>query len=254
MTVEAPPVVPSPYPELELVDSLIAGLEALIHESDETPLHIDASGKPRRLVYRILAGGGGQAAVRKLHLGEAVFLNEERLVIRCSNTEVVRQMQLEVTIQAEKSGRGEAIAVIKGKVREMKRIRGGYDMELEVKETHKMRVTPGQKLRECLRKNDVSGWNRWCQDIPGNIELSGLDLRSAELVGYDLCCADLSGTTLIGANLTNAILAGADLRECDLGGATVQGADFFRARMRRAQASLLAQSGMSEVESVIFDS
>ncbi len=249
MTVEVAPA--NPYPELELVDKLISSLEALIHESDETPLHIEAGGKPRRLVYRMLSGNA--AAVRKLNPGEAIFLNEERLTIRCGNTEVVRQMGLEATIQAEKRGRGETIAIVKGKVRELKRIRGGYEIDLEVKETHKMRITPGQKLRECVRKNDVSGWNRWCQDIPGNIELTGLDLHAAELTGYDLCCADLSHTDLAGANLSNAILSGADLRECNLTGATVVGADFFHARMLRSQVPILVQSGMPEVESIVFD-
>ncbi len=252
MVEEAEAEAVATFPELELIDSLISGLEALIHESDETPLTIDVKDKPRRLVYRII--GTNTPAERKLHAGDAIFLNSDRLILRCASTEAVRMSSLEVTIQAEKSGRGETIATIRGKVKEMKRVRGGYDLEVEVSDSRKTRITPSQKLRECLGKGDSVAWNRWCQDITGHMELVGMDLRNADLTGYDLCCADLTGSDLSGANLTNAVLAGADLSHTIMDNVTVTGTDFFRARMSRSQAALLPLSGMPEVESVMFDS
>ncbi len=44
---EAAGTAPS-FPELELLDSLIAGLEHLIAESDEAPLTIETTQKPKR--------------------------------------------------------------------------------------------------------------------------------------------------------------------------------------------------------------
>lgn len=243
--------VPLSFPELELVDRLIAGLEALIHESDETPLTIELTQKPKRAVYRILTGTS--PSERKVRTGDAVYLNSGMIILRCNTTEVVRLTPLEIMVQAEKSGRGETMAIIRGKARELKRVRGGYDIEIDIEEMRKTRVTPNQKLRECLHKNDSAGWNRWCQDIRGDIELIGMDLRRADLTGYDLCCADFTGSDLSGANLSGAILAGADLSHCIMEKVVVAGTDFFHAKMNRAQASILPQSGMPEVESVVFD-
>ncbi len=242
---------PLSFPELELIDRLISGLEALIHEADEAPFTIDANSKPRRAVYRILSGVSPNE--RKPRTGEVAFLDATLLVLRCNVTTIVRLTPVEVMVQAEKSGRGETMAIVRGKAKEIKRIRGGYEIGIEVGETRKTRLTPGRKLADCLRKNDSAGWNRWCQDIHGSIDLTGMDLRNADLNGYDLCCADLTGSDLSGANLGGAILAGADLSKCVLEHASVMGADLFRAKMNRSQAELLRQSGMLEVESVVFD-
>ncbi|MDR1744323.1 MAG: pentapeptide repeat-containing protein [Planctomycetota bacterium] len=242
---------PLTFPELELIDKLISGLEALIHESDETPFTIDATQRPRRAVYRILFGTAQNE--RKMRAGEVAFMDGSLLILRCAVTEVVRLTPVEVMVQAEKSGRGETMAIIRGKARDIKRVRGGYEIGIDVEETRKTRLTPGRKLSECLRKNDPAAWNRWCQDIYDSIELMGMNLRNADLSGYDLCCADLSGADLSGANLGGAILAGANLSACMLEQASVLGADLFRAKMNRSQAALLRQSGMPEVESVIFD-
>lgn len=239
------------FPELELLDQILSGLEALIQESDEAPLSIGANQKPRRAVYRILSASA--PSEKKSFFGDAVYLDSQKLILRCTNTEAVRLTPVEVTVQAEKSGRGETVAIIAGKVGELRRVRGGYDIDIEIGEMRKVRTTPSQKLRECLDKSDAASWNRWCQDIRESIELVGMDLRSVDLGGYDLCCADLTGTDLSGANLTGAILAGADLSQCAMDKALVTGADFFRARMNRAQAPLLNQSGMPEIESVIFE-
>ncbi len=239
------------FQELELVDSLITGLDAMIAEADETPLSIATSGPPKRAVYRIL--GTGLATDRKPKSGDAVYLDGSRLVLHCAKTEVVRQTPLEIVIQAEKSGRGETMAVVTGKVLGLKRVRGGYDVEVEISEMRKTRITPAQKLRECLGKADPVAWNRWCQDIRENLELIGMDLKKADLSGYDLCCADLADADLTGANLSGATLAGADLTKCKLDQVLVSGTDFFRARMVRSQAQLLSLSGMPEVESVVFD-
>jgi hypothetical protein len=239
------------FPELALVDELIAGLEALITESDETPLSIDATQRPRRSLYRNL--GTTSPLERKTHHCDAVYLDGQRLTLRCNNTELVRQTPLEIMIQAEKSGRGETMAIIKGRAREIKRIRGGYDIDVDIAEMRKTRTTPSQKLRECLHKNDAAGWNRWIQDIHGRVELTGMDLKSAELSGYDLCCADFTGSDFTGANLGGAVLAGADLRKCVMERVSVAGADLFRARLDRVHAPLASQSGMPETESIILD-
>lgn len=239
------------FPELELIDTLIAGLEGLIAEADETPLSISVAGAPKRAVYRIL--GAGLATDRKPKAADAVHLDEKRLILHCAKTEVVRQTPLEVAVQAEKSGRGEVMAVITGKVTGLKRVRGGYDVEIDIGEMRKTRITPAQKLRECLGKGDVPAWNRWCQDIRDSLELIGMDLRRADLSGCDLCCADLTDADLSGANLTGTTLAGADLTRCKLDQVTVSGTDFFRARMVRSQSALLPLSGMPESESVVFE-
>lgn len=239
------------FPELELIDQLITGLEALITESDESPLSIGLSDRPRRAFYRVL--NDPSPTGRKAKTGEAVYLDSDKLVLRCNTTEVVKMTPMEVVVQAEKSGRGETMAVIKGKALVLRRVRGGYDIEIEINEMRKTRVTPGQKLRECLGKNDVTGWNRWCQDIWDGIELIGMDLKRADLSGYDLCCSDLTGANLSGANLSGAILAGANLVHCRMENVTVTGTDFFRAKMTREQGQLLQLSGMPEVESVVFE-
>ncbi len=239
------------FPELQLLDELISGLELLITEADESPLSIDTASQPKRATYRIVnAALGGD---RKPKTGEAVYLDSSHLILYCAKTEAVKGAQMEVTVQAEKSGRGEALTMIKGKVITLKRVRGGYEIDIDVTEMRNTLITPGQKLRECMSKNDVAGWNRWCQDIKENIELVGMEMKKADLSGYDLCCSDLTGSDLSNANLTNTLLAGADLVHCKLDHATVTGADFFRARLSRAQAWVLPLSGMPEVESVIFE-
>lgn len=246
------PEIVSEFPQLEMVDSLIAGLEALLAESDEMPLNIKITDRPKRAVYRLL--GNIVINDRKPKTAEAVHLDGTCLVLHCSKTEAVKAMQLEAAIQAEKGGRGETTAIVTGKVLGIKRVRGGYDIEIDIKDTRKTRVSPEQKLHECVSRNDAAGWNRWRQDISDNLELTGATLKGVDLSGFDLSCTDFAGSTLVGANLSGAILAGADLTHCLLDDAVVSGADFFRAKMTRAQAPLLAQSGMLEVESVIFDS
>ncbi len=236
------------YSELELLDGLIAQLEGLISESDESPLLIDINDAPKRGNYRVVADRRNT----KSHSCDAVYLDDSRLVFRCTRSEVVRLAPLEVTIQAEKSGRGETFATITGKALGTRRVRGGYEIEMEVAEPRKTRITPGQRLRDCVSRGDVAGWNRWVQEIRDNIELMNVNLRKADLSGFDLCCCDLSGSDLSDANLTGAILAGSDLSQCNLERTTVFGADFFRAKMTRQQASLLPLSGMPEVESVFF--
>lgn len=241
------------YPELQIINSLIQQIEALIAESDVTPLRIEPPDPPRRAVYRVI-GNSISLSTRKAHSCEAVRLDGSKLVLRCPKTELVRQMNLEVTVFAEKTGRGESYAGIVGKVTGLRRIRGGYDIDVDIIEKRMQQVAAVQRLREFISKNDAQGWNRWCQEISGSLELKGMDLHQADLSGYDLCCADLAGSDLSDANLAGAILAGADLSECDINGAMVAGADFFRAKLNRSQAWVLPVSGMPEVESVLFDS
>lgn len=239
------------FPELDLVDSLISGLEALLVESDETPLRIDSTHPARRAIYRVLGGGG--PSERRIYQADAVYLDDTTSILRCRDTHLVRQTPVQITIQAEKSGRGEVMAILQGKVRELKRIQGGYDVTVDLLETKKFRVTAAQKLRDFVSSNDPAGWNRWCHELPGVIELTGMDLRTADLNGFDLCCADFTGSDFTGANLSGAILAGANLTRCIMQNVTAGGTDLFGARMSRNQASLLQQSGMPEVDSVIIE-
>ncbi len=238
------------FPELSLVDELIAALEALITESDETPLAIDPTQRPKKSVYTNLVATSPME--RKPHPCDAVFLDGKTVTLRCVNTEVVRQTPLEIMIQAEKSARGETMAILKGKAREIRRIRGGYDIDIDIDEMRKTRTTPSQKLRECLHKNDAATWNRWVQDIPGRVELMGMDLKNAELAGFDLCCADFTGSDFTGSNWNGAILAGADLRNCVLEKVNAAGADLFHVRLNRVHAPIISQTGMPEVESVVI--
>ncbi len=144
------------------------------------------------------------------------------------------------------------MATVTGKGREMRRVRGGYEIDVDIAETRKNRTTPGQKLRACLDRSDPAAWNRWVQDISGSLELMGMNLKHVDLSGYDLCCADFTGSDFTGANLGGAVLSGADLRKCVLDQVNVAGADLFRARLDRAHAPLVRLSGMPEVESVIL--
>ncbi|MDR2390278.1 MAG: pentapeptide repeat-containing protein [Planctomycetota bacterium] len=239
------------FQELELLDSLIFRLEALINESDSAPLVIASPAQSRRAMYTV---PNNPAFDRKPKSGEAVLLNDKSLILHCTKTDLVRQIVIEVAIHANKNGHGENMAMVSGRVVALRRVRGGYDIEIEVAGQRMARITPGQKIRECLRRGDAAGWNRWCQDIADAIDLTGIALENAELAGYDLCCADLTGSDLSGANLAGAILSGADLRQCKLDDATMIGADLFHSSMLRVQAPFLLQSGMVEAESVTFDS
>lgn len=239
------------FPELELVDTLIAGLESLLAESDEIPLRIDSTQSPKRALYRILGGSGPEE--RRVYTSEAIRLDGTTLYLRCQDTHLVKQTPVQVTVQTEKTGRGEVMAIFQGKVRETKRIQGGYEVILDTTGTNKFRVTAAQKLRDFIANNDATGWNRWCYDIPGVIELTDMDLRMAELNGFDLCCANFTGSDFSGANLSGAIMAGANFTRCDMKNVTAVGTDLFNARLSRNQAFLLQQSGMPEVDSVIIE-
>lgn len=251
MSSDATEMASTMFPELDLIDSLINGLELLLTESDETPLRIETTDRPKRATYRIL--NVTSPTERRMHAAEAVYLDGSTLILRCNDTQAVRQTQMEVTVRAEKTGRGEVIAVLAGKVRELQRVRGGYDVALDILDMRKHKITPAQKLRDCVNHGDAAGWNRWCHDIVGIIELNNMDLRSVDLNGYDLCCVDFAGSDFTGANLSGAIMAGSDISQCILENVTAVGTDLFNARMNRAQAALVQQSGMPEVESVVFE-
>lgn len=238
--------------DLEILDTLIATLDELIAEAEEAPLVISASDPSRRASYRPIGNAAANSDDRKPKPAEAVFLADGKLILRCAKTEAVRLMPVEAAIIAGKTGRGETTVLATGIVTGLKRISGGYDVEVRVDDSRRIHVTPGQKLREFVEKANAAGWNRWCQDIRDAIDLSGVDMAGTDLSGYDLCCADLSGANLSGCDLSNAILAGADLAKTKLDNVKVAGTDFFRARMSRRHAGLLPLSGMPEQESVIF--
>ncbi len=238
-------------PDLEILDELISNLEMLITASDETPIIITSKDRPKRATYRPI-GNIANTVDRKPKPADAVYLNSEILIIRLVKTQLVKLMSVEVTVLVGKNGRGETSVIITGKVDNVKKIRGGYEIDITISETRRVQVTPGQKLRESVERADVAGWNRWCQDIKDFLDLAGITLADADLTGYDLCCADLSGADLTGADLTGAVLAGANLTETKLDNVKVVGTDFFRARMKRTSATLISLSGMPEKESVIF--
>lgn len=237
--------------QIDILDDLISRLEFLITKADEEPLTISTSDKPKRSFYRPL-GVLASSFDRKSKISEAIFLANDKLTLKCTKTELVKLMKVEVTILGGKNGHGEVSFIIAGVVSGMRRVRGGYEVDITIDESRRVQVTPGQKIRESVENNDVAGWNRWCQDIKDNLDLTGINLANANLTGYDLCCADLTDADLSGADLTNAMLAGADLSRTNLDAAKVVGADFFRSKINRGQAALLSQSGMPEKESVIF--
>lgn len=237
--------------ELGIIDDLLLKLERLITEAEEAPLTINHSDRPLRATYRP-TGSSVNALDRKPNSAEAVFLDAERLVLQCQKTEMVRLMTIEATLLVGKNGRGETNVVVTGAVTGLKRVRGGYEMEIGVGDTRRVMITPGQKLRESVERDDAAGWNRWCREIRDRIDLTGLSLPNANLAGYDLCCADLAGADLSGADLTNTVLAGADLSGTNLDDAKAAGADFFRAKIQRKYAALPAASGLPEMESVEF--
>lgn len=236
--------------QLDILDNLISKLELLITQADEEPLVITYQDPPRRAIYRPI-GNIASTFDRKAKSAEATLLDEGKLVLRCRKTELVRLMSVEVMVLGGKNGRGEVSFIITGTVGGLKRVRGGYDLDITISETRRVQVTPGQRLRESVEKNDSGGWNRWCQDIKDTINLAGINLANADLAGYDLCSTDLTGADLSGADLTNAILAGADISHANLDQAKVTGADFFRAKVRQEQVRLVVLSGMPEKESVI---
>ena len=238
-------------PPLELLDEIIGKLELLITQADETPLVITLQDPPRRAVYRPI-GNVSNSIDRKHKLSDVVVLNTEKMMMRCKKSELVRLMSVEVTVVGGKNGKGEVSFIFLGLVTGQRRVRGGYETDIDIKEMRRVQVTPGQKLRESVERDDVAGWNRWCQDIRDPIDLSGIDLSNATLAGYDLCCADLTGADFSGCDLSNAILSGANLSRTNLDEVKVTGADLFRVKINRKHAALISASGMPEKESVIF--
>lgn len=239
------------FPELELIDQLILRLEQVFLEANDTAIRIDAGEPPKRAIYRILNAAAGSHAPRPV-AAQALRLDDTQLVLFCNVTEIVKGSLLDVSVQARKSGRGESQALIRGKATGLRRVRGGYEVDIYIEKMRRSVTTPGQKLQECLGKNDMAGWNRWCAEITDTINLTGLRLVKADLQGYDLCCADLTGTDLSGANLTGANLSGSDLARTRLDNAIVQGTDLFGARMNRRAAWAVQQSGLLETESIAF--
>ncbi len=236
---------------LEILDDLIARLELLITQAEATLLFITLQDKPKRAIYRPI-GNIANSVDRKPKIANAIFLNEERLIIKCTKTELVKLMGVQTTVSGGRNGKGETSFIITGVVQGLKRVRGGYEVEINIDESRRIQVAPGQKLRESLEKGDSASWNRWCRDIRDAIDLTGLNLVNADLAGYDLCCADLTGADLTGADLSNALLAGADLSNTKLDDVRIAGADLFRAKLNRNYGYLIASSGMPEKESVII--
>lgn len=68
-----------------------------------------------------------------------------------------------------------------------------------------------------------------------SIELSGVDLRSANLKGADLSYAELSGTNLSGANLRGVDLSYANLNQANLSEANLRGAILIGTDLRHAK-------------------
>ena len=68
-----------------------------------------------------------------------------------------------------------------------------------------------------------------------SIELSAVDLRTANLKGADLSYAELSGTDLSGANLRGVDLSYANLNQANLSGANLRGAILIGTDLRHAK-------------------
>lgn len=78
---------------------------------------------------------------------------------------------------------------------------------------------------------DPTRFHRSDSENPVNLNLSGVNLSSADLSGADLRYANLSGADLNKANLTWADLIGADLSNAKLSGANLSGAKLGNANL-----------------------
>lgn len=237
---------------LARLDALITALNAVVEEPEEIYFKPVPGRPPRPAHVRVFLVGTLRDFDRQPAVpAEALLFDGANLLLRGA-TEPVRNAPIEARVALAKTKRGESTLVIKGVVRETKRVSGAYQYLVLVKESRHDIVTAAQRLRECLEKKDPLAWERWCADLDDGVDLRGMDLRRAPLAHFDLCCANLAGANLAGADLAGANLSGANLDRARLDGVRVAGADLFRARVGRRYAAVVDASGLMESRSVQF--
>jgi len=236
---------------LEKLEDLIQKLESAPEQPRGEEFAIAPGQPPRQGAFRVLAEAYANRLERKPRPAEIRMLAQGKLVMR-SHNDVARGAQIEVTIVAQKSGRGETVCVAQGQVTRAQRISGAYEIEMTVASQSSSTIPVQRRFLEYAATGDAASWNRWYADVEEGALLRNLDLARMNLVNFDLCCAHLCGSDLRGANLSNANLSGADLTGCNLDGVLISGADLFRAHLPRRYLGLLVACGMVEVESVLL--
>ena len=97
-------------------------------------------------------------------------------------------------------------------------------------------MTKQEKIK--LLKTDVTAWNKWKEENPGEVDLYKDNLRGANLIKANLRGANLIKANLSEANLYKAHLSGADLRGANLRRANLSWANLSLANLFRANLSL----------------
>lgn len=236
---------------IEVIDRLVLQLESALDAVADYEFVAVAGRPPRRGTFRIVSSAYVSLADRKPRSVDVLLMRGAEMMFQ-SRDNVARRATLEVTVLTKKTGEGEVLHVVQATVTDVKRSMGGYEVYCALTGLQRMAVPAYRRFLDCVTNEDPVGWSRWCADLREPAVLRDLDLQRTDLTRFDLCCADLAGSDLSDANLSGALLSGANLSGCCLDGAQVAGADLFGARIPSDYRGLVANSGMIEVESVIF--
>ncbi len=236
---------------LDKLEALIQKLENTSEQTAAEEFTIAPGQPPRPGSFRVISEAYARRLERKPRPAEILVLAQGKLTLR-SHTDVARGAQIEVTVVAQKNGRGETVYVLQGQVTRAQRISGAYAIEMAVARQSASAIPAQRRFLEYAAAGDAASWNRWYADLEDGAVLRNLDLARMNLANFDLCCAQLCGSDLRNANLSNANLSGADLTACNLDGVLISGADLFGARLPRRYMGLIVACGMVEAESVVM--
>ena len=93
-----------------------------------------------------------------------------------------------------------------------------------------------EMLRRCSDNKDMTEWNEWRKNNPGqDVLLGGAELGGAWLEGADMRGVDLSGADIKGAYLGNVDLSWANLQGADGGHTDLRGAKLVHAKVQGAR-------------------
>lgn len=104
---------------------------------------------------------------------------------------------------------------------------------------HDLNQEAHQLLKKCAAAGDISKWNQWREENPGELSLEGIDLTGACLKNANLSRTQLSKSclqkaNLYGADLRFSYLMEADMLECNLGEAKLDNSDIKGAKLQGA--------------------
>ena len=234
-----------------VLESMAEQLEAIIHDAALCSFAPTAKRPFLNAEIEFISDGYINPKDRKAKQAKVLFMQEGLVRLQMQET-LLRSQKVQLTAFMQKTGKGEDRAVSIGIVSQCKRVKGGYDAELEL-DTMELKQLPAIDLfLNCALEGDFATWNRWCADLTDNLELQELNLQNMTLANFDLCAANLVGSDLTGVDLSNANLSGANLCDCNLSGVRITGADLFGARLPRQHMDLIGASGLVEVESVVL--